>query len=236
MKDCEDDRPTEGIVGRKQAVHPSEVTYSEYLLGEYCKNPVWEQQHVAWIQKFKIGGRVLDAGAGFGHFALACQRSGAMAIGVEKDGTLLASGRARLGFTSAVRADVCSLPFAGGFFDWVVSNQVIEHVEAPGELLREALRVLRPGGRLLVTTPNRRAHFLTRKPNRIWLAIHGLARSDPTHVREFVPRELRGLIATAGFVLEREEPIGRNASWPIVRIFAGGVLILARKPMQGDGS
>ncbi|MEZ5384377.1 MAG: class I SAM-dependent methyltransferase [Prosthecobacter sp.] len=44
------------------------------------------------------------------------------------------------------------LPVAGGSFDLVLSSQVLEHVTEPGEYLREARRVLRAGGRLLLTT------------------------------------------------------------------------------------
>jgi SAM-dependent methyltransferase len=45
------------------------------------------------------------------------------------------------------------LPFAGGSFDTVLSTQVWEHVEDPGVAAREAFRVLRPGGHLVVTVP-----------------------------------------------------------------------------------
>src|SRR5207249_343731 len=45
------------------------------------------------------------------------------------------------------------LPFADGSFDTVLSTQVWEHVEDPGMAAREAFRVLRPGGHLVVTVP-----------------------------------------------------------------------------------
>ena len=50
------------------------------------------------------------------------------------------------------RADGMVLPFRDASFDLVISHAVIEHVTNPGAYLREARRVLRPGGRLFLET------------------------------------------------------------------------------------
>lgn len=207
------------------------AVYAKYLADQYARNPDWEAQQDSWARRFGIRGHVLDAGCGLGHFARACERAGAAVVGVERDMTLLLNGRLYTGFQRVVRADVCGLPFTANSFDWILSNQVIEHVEEPGELLDESLRVLRPGGHLLISSPNRRVHLATRRPQQLWLALRGLARSDPTHVREFVPGELRKLLRKSGFDVKSEESVGRNAGWPLVRLFAGGILMLAQKPM-----
>jgi len=67
-----------------------------------------------------------------------------------------------------VCADACaSLPFRAGAFDLVLSMEGIEHFEDQASFLRECARVLRPGGWLLLSTPNvltlgaRATHFLT---------------------------------------------------------------------------
>ena len=52
-------------------------------------------------------------------------------------------------------ADAVSLPFADHSYDVVVSSELIEHTPAPEEALREMARVLKPGGCLIVTSPNR---------------------------------------------------------------------------------
>ena len=63
-------------------------------------------------------------------------------------------------------------------FDVVVSCEVIEHLSEPEKMLREATRVLKEGGKLVVTTPYR----LTETPQ------------DPHHAHEFYPRELKSLL------------------------------------------
>jgi SAM-dependent methyltransferase len=46
------------------------------------------------------------------------------------------------------------LPFADGVFDTVVCSEILEHILSPDQLLREILRVLKPGGRVILTVPN----------------------------------------------------------------------------------
>lgn len=53
----------------------------------------------------------------------------------------------------AVHGDGQILPFQQGSFDTVMCNEVLEHVPQPGQLMNEVARVLRPGGVLLLTTP-----------------------------------------------------------------------------------
>ena len=68
--------------------------------------------------------------------------------------------------------------FADGSFDFAVSFQVIEHIERDAEFVREVSRVLRDGGRFIVSTPN---------------APMSLTR-NPWHVREYTAEELRELL------------------------------------------
>lgn len=86
------------------------------------------------------------------------------------------------------------LPFAAESFDCVITFQVIEHIRRDVELVREIHRVLRPGGRLILTTPNAPAS-LTRNP---W------------HVREYTAAELGRLLADGGFATVEIEGVFGN--------------------------
>ncbi len=76
------------------------------------------------------------------------------------------------------QATVPPLPFDDASFDYVISFQVIEHIERDTEFVREIHRVLRSGGRFIVTTPH---------------APMSLTR-NPWHVREYTIEELRSLL------------------------------------------
>ena len=79
------------------------------------------------------------------------------------------------------------LNFADASFDYVVSFQVIEHIEQDAEFVREVSRVLRPGGKFIVSTPN---------------APMSLTR-NPWHVREYKADELEALLKVGFSSVER---------------------------------
>lgn len=86
-------------------------------------------------------------------------------------------------------ASVLALPFADASFDTVLSNEVLEHVPEPGEMMAEAARVLKPGGMLVLTTPQ------------TWGLHH-----EPWDFYRFTPYGLHHLATKHGFVVERIFP------------------------------
>jgi SAM-dependent methyltransferase len=91
--------------------------------------------------------------------------------------------------------DACSLPFDAGSFDACVMMSVLEHVEGPRDALREARRVLRPGGLLVVLLPN---DDFFRFARYLFLRFRE-ARLDYGHVSHWDPAHTRQELETAGF-------------------------------------
>lgn len=104
-----------------------------------------------------LRGRVLDAGCGSGGTALSLAEETAYAVGLDLDARFSGAGtrlRAERGIRNAgfVQGNALSLPFRACSFDVVFSHSVIEHVQSAEEYLIECRRVLRPGGRLYLST------------------------------------------------------------------------------------
>ncbi|MEV0709556.1 class I SAM-dependent methyltransferase [Nocardia aurea] len=102
------------------------------------------------------GSRVLDIGCGAGHYgAELLKRGAARFTGVDGSETLLDAARQRLGDDAILHRHDLERPLtflADRSFDLVVMALVYHHVTARAQLLAEIRRVLRPGGRLLVST------------------------------------------------------------------------------------
>jgi len=98
--------------------------------------------------------RLLDAGSGGGHFSAEAARLGARVVSLDLGRNLLRQ-TARRAATSRVLGSTLALPFDRASFDLVLSTEVIEHTPEPMAALGELCRVIRPGGRLALTTPSR---------------------------------------------------------------------------------
>ncbi|MGZ4271018.1 MAG: class I SAM-dependent methyltransferase [Solirubrobacteraceae bacterium] len=148
----------------------------------------------------RSGEQVLDLGCGDGAFAAVLAQAGCVTTMADVAAEALRRARTRALGAAAVKLDEgAPLPFAEDAFDVVWAGELLEHVADVVGLLAEVRRVLRWGGRLVVTTP--------------WhgrLVVASDAHFDPRadHLRFFSARTLRGLIADAGFADVRVRATG----------------------------
>lgn len=99
------------------------------------------------------GRRLLDAGCGTGLFSVQAAKRGATVVSLDCGKNLLRETR-RKGITAVVAGDAARMPVRDGAFDVVVSSECVEHTPSPAATVQELVRVLRPGGWLVVTCPN----------------------------------------------------------------------------------
>ncbi len=100
------------------------------------------------------GAEFLDAGSGGGHFSALAAKRGARVVSMDMGLNLLAGVARRCESRRSVGSTL-QLPFGDGTFDVVLSTEVLEHTPDPLRGLRELARVVKPGGRLVLTTPGR---------------------------------------------------------------------------------
>lgn len=168
------------------------------------------------------GRRVLDLGCRYGALT-EYYAAGNQVTGVDIDREALQHAEARLGIET-LWADLDEpLPFESETFDVVVIGEVLEHIRDPRRLIDESRRVLRPGGRLVGSTPNG-----FRLKNRLRFLAGRHPEVDPTHLHLFSPADVRGLLA--GF----EDPQLRFIAGRLTRfhgrLFANVIFFTATKP------
>ncbi|MGV0643126.1 class I SAM-dependent methyltransferase [Mycolicibacterium sp. XJ2546] len=155
----------------------------------------WFRRHEVVYQRLadRCAGRdVLEAGCGEGYGADLIADVARRVIGLDYDESTVAHVCARYPRVEMHHGNLAALPLTDGEVDVVVNFQVIEHLWDQEQFVAECLRVLRPGGVLLMSTPNR----ITFSPGRDTPV-------NPFHTRELNAAELTDLLSGAGFRMER---------------------------------
>ena len=182
------------------------------MAGQAYLDAVWEavpegaepelfaERRAFLLDHVEPGDVVLDVGCGEGLFAAALAEHGAAPICVEVADEPLRRLRARFGqLTDARRAQAGEeLPLTDREADAVWAGEVLEHVVDVGAFLTDLRRVLKPGGPLVLTTPDHPRRLLARfaaDPHAFDEHFHPYA----DHLRFFTERTLRRVLDDAGF-------------------------------------
>lgn len=194
----------------------------------------WEYRRLLALGSVRLrpGARILDAACGAAPGLRFFHAAGYAVCGSDIADAALRSARRFLPDVPLVRADLdAPQPFADGTFDLIVLREAIEHVRNGEATLRECWRILRPGGCVAITTPNRwdARRPLFRARGRVWSG-----EADPTHTHVYDPPDMRATLRRAGFARTRI----RTGYKPVARL--GGrrlpvQITLPYPPLIGNG-
>ena len=121
---------------------------------------------------------VADVGTGTGFLAEHALDAGARVVGIDFSEAMLAEVRARFGgrLFEGRRGDTAALPMERAEADAVLGNMVLHHADDPAAAIREMARILKPGGRLVITDADTHTHeWLRTEQHDRWL---GFDRAD----------------------------------------------------------
>jgi SAM-dependent methyltransferase len=143
--------------------------------------------------------RALDVGCSTGYLARRLVERGTAVVGIESDEAAAAEARSVCEDVLVDDVETIDLPFRPASFDVVVCGDVIEHLRDPGRFLARVRPLIRPGGRLALTTPNV-ANWSIRLgllSGRWRYTDRGIL--DRTHTHLFTKKTLEETLANAGY-------------------------------------
>lgn len=173
-----------GLVATGERTGPG-LPDEEYWFARHEVAYHWVAQRVAHARV------VVDAGAGEGYGAAMLSSAHRPAVALEYDTEACVHMRRTYPRIAVAQANLAALPVGTASTDAITCLQVVEHLWDLQGFLRDCVRCLRPGGELIITTPQR----LTFSPG----LGRGVKPINPFHVEEFDAEQLRDLLLCAGF-------------------------------------
>ena len=221
------------------------------------KGDLFDHERLDQVAAYVLPGeRVLALDCGPGVMARKVMDRGCDVVGVDMSSVAVEMAREKGIEAYQADLDVDPLPFPDEAFDTVLSDSGLEHRFHIDRPLDEAVRVLRPGGKLILTVPNM-GHWICR-----WWILTGRfpyvpnSPTDPIHLRFFTMREAAKLLDERGFTIEATDgtvclwawqfyPF--YIRWPVIRaayswlarrwpsMCGRDVILVGRKKGAGDG-
>lgn len=136
--------------------------------------------------------RLLDVGCGTGEFLNRMQLAGWRVEGLDFDPDAVREAKSRYGF-HVTQGDLRDAGYVDSTFDFITMSHVVEHVHDPAGLLRHCHRVLKPGGTLVIVTPNA-CSFGHQRFRQNWRGLE-----TPRHLHIFSLNALSRIAQMAGF-------------------------------------
>jgi ubiquinone/menaquinone biosynthesis C-methylase UbiE/peptidoglycan/xylan/chitin deacetylase (PgdA/CDA1 family) len=182
------------------------------------------RQKVKELIKCLRGANALDIGCGPGMMTEELTAKGYRFYGVDISENMIAECKKRFGHMGNASFSVGKaerLEFGSSFFDLVTCMGVVEYLDDDAAVVEEISRVLKPGGHVVITLPNRWS------PYRLWhkvvcnkrlvdLAKRFMGRSDPTLIhREYTEEEYKRLLAHFGLEVEKTVYYSGTAKSPL---------------------
>ena len=152
------------------------------------------------LSRLPRGSKVLDIGCGAGALVEQLDRRGWQAFGLDTSASAIALARVRVPRAVFACATLEQAPWPEASLDALVSTHVLEHVDDPLGWARAALRLVRPGGRLVLRVPHA-ASWESRLAGSCWFHL-----DFPFHVTHWNARALRHLLTAAGWTVRQIRP------------------------------
>jgi SAM-dependent methyltransferase len=168
------------------------------------------REDVRRIRELVPTGRLLEVGCGYGYFLKCALDAGYDAYGIDLSPEAVAQAQAR--FPGRVfRGLLEETPeIQGQAFDVVFASHLIEHLTEPAAFLRAAGRLLRPGGLVVLVTPNIKS-LLARFSGSRWVSF-----KIPEHVSYYDPRTITELLRRSGYEVRAIDSAYQHYSLPFV--------------------
>jgi SAM-dependent methyltransferase len=195
-----------GYLARRYGYRRSEIGKLQKACGLIAYLALFRRTGLDYLVAFLSAlprGRFLDLGCGDGQLVEFMQNQGWQAEGLDFDPAAIENAARR-----GLRVDVGTLQskrYPDNSFEAIVMSHFVEHVHEPLQLLSECRRILKPGGRLLILTPNA-GGWGRRKFAHCWRGLE-----PPRHLHLFSPQSLRRLLTMAGFKKMTVTTTMRNA-------------------------
>ncbi|WP_414170935.1 methyltransferase domain-containing protein (plasmid) [Streptoverticillium reticulum] len=163
------------------------------------------KQRLRHLLQAQPGQRFLDVGAGTGDAARElAEESGAQVVACDLS-RIMCETMKHTGLRQVAVADSHRLPFKGAAFDGAWADRVLQHVEDPDRVLEEMLRVVRPGGRIVVCDPDTATQALNIEDHRLAARILGLRQTAGIRHGTFA-RRVPGILTARGLLDVEVEP------------------------------